>query len=172
MVPRTEATRLFLVCRRVFFRSRFRLDQGKSWWSESSTLCLNMSSFLRTRARRSNRCESERIFAQAQHRRGENYKIFSIALFNQSVFVRVVEVAPDVGFRRSWCCRKACVTFFLKVQALHKGELGFARCSSVNKGCQSVFHVRRSFSNRDSSLTAKALDDPRVARCSWNYPFP
>ena len=166
MVPRTEATRLFLVCRRVFFRSRFRLDQGKSWWSESSTLCLNMSSFLRTRARRSNRCESERIFAQAQHRRGENYKIFSIALFHQSVFVRVVEVAPDVGFRRSWCCRKACVTFFLKVQALHRGELWFTRYDLANRDCWNVPHVGRSFSDQDSGLIEGALDDPGVAHCS------
>ena len=171
MVLRTEATGVFLVRRRTFFRLRFRLNRGKSWRSESSTLCLNMSSFPSTRARRSNHCESERIFVQTQHRQGENYEIFSIALFHRSVFVCVVDVAPNVKFRRSWCRRKACITFFLKVQALHKGELRFARYDLANRDCWNVPHAGRLFSDRDSCFTGGALDDSGVARCSSSNPL-
>ena len=131
MVPWTEATEVFLVRQRAFFRSRFRLDRGKSWRSKSSTLCLNMSSFSWSWVRGSHFSESERIFAQAQHPQGENYEIFSIVFFHWSVFVRVVDVAPDVGFWRSWCCWKACATFFLKVLSLRRGELEFARSEAV-----------------------------------------
>ena len=97
------------------FRRRFRLDRGKSWRSESSTLCLNMSSFQRTRARRLTCCEPGRLCAQARQRRQKSYENFSTALFRWPVFVCVVEVAPDIRFRRSWYCRKACATYFPKV---------------------------------------------------------
>ena len=76
------------------------------------------------------------------------------------------DVAPDVEFRRSWCRRKACATFFLKVLDLHKGELGFARYDLANRGYRSVFHVGGSFSDRDSGLTGEALDYLRVAHHS------
>ena len=166
MVPRTETIGVFLARRRMFFRSRFRLDQGKSWRSECCTPCLNISSLLRLWTWRSHCSESKRICARARHPQGEKCEIFSIVSFLPSVFVRTVDVTPDVGFRRSWCRRKAYTTFFPKVIALHRAKLGFARYDPANRGCRNVSHSGGSFSDQDSGLTGEALDDLRVACCS------
>ena len=157
---------MFLALWRAIFRSRFRLDRGKSWRSESCTSCLNMSSLLKLWAWSSHCNESERIYARVRHPRGEKCEIFSIVLFLPSVFACMVDMVPNVGFRKSWCRRKACVTFFLKVPSLRRGKLGFARYDPANRGCRSVSHAGGSFSDRDSGLTGGALDDPRVACCN------
>uniref|UniRef100_A0A2N9H255 Uncharacterized protein n=1 Tax=Fagus sylvatica TaxID=28930 RepID=A0A2N9H255_FAGSY len=139
---KTQATGVFLVRLRAVFRSGFRLDLIKSWRSESSTSCMSVSSFQRTRACGSTCCESGRLCAQAWQRRWEDSGNFSTALFRQPVFTRMVDIAPDVGFRQSWYRRKAGATYFPKVQALHRGELGFARYDPANGGRWNVPYAK------------------------------
>ena len=51
----------------------------------------------------------------------------------------VFDLAPDVGFWRSWYRQKACVTFFFKVLGLQEAELGLEKYGPTSGGRRSVF---------------------------------
>jgi hypothetical protein len=117
---------------------------GKFLAIRDSLLCMNVSSFQRTWACRSTCCVSGRLCAQAWQRRWKNSGAFSKSLSRRPVFTSMVDVAPNVGFRRSWYRRKAYATYFPKVQVLHRGELGFARYDLANGGRWNVPHAKGS----------------------------
>jgi hypothetical protein len=93
-----------------------------------------------TRARGSTCCEQERLCAR-RRLSGRKNAFYSQRVFSQilSQFARIFDLAPDVGFRRSWYRRKACAAYFCKVPDLRKSELGLVRYGPANRGHRSVF---------------------------------
>uniref|UniRef100_A0A2N9G766 Uncharacterized protein n=1 Tax=Fagus sylvatica TaxID=28930 RepID=A0A2N9G766_FAGSY len=138
-----KATGVFLVRLRAVFRSGFRTRPDKFlairefhvvhecvFFPTHPGLWINL---LRVR---------KTLRASVATSVGKVPEIFSTALFRQPVFTRMVDIAPDVGFRQSWYRRKAGATYFPKVQALHRGELGFARYDPANGGRWNVPYAK------------------------------
>ncbi len=132
----------------VFFRSRFRLDQEKTWRFESCSSCLNISTFLKSQTCRSNLSREESM-CDGDLTGRKTVKFFSIVSLFSLIFPRAVNIAPGVGFQRSWCIQKACDTIFLKVSDLRRTKLGFGRYGPANRGYRRVFpHQRVIFRSR------------------------
>ena len=72
---------------------------------------------------------------------GKKNAFYSQRVFSQilSQFVRILDLAPDVRFRRSWYRWKACAAYFCKVLDLRKSELGLVRYGPASRGHRSVF---------------------------------
>uniref|UniRef100_A0A2N9IJV3 Uncharacterized protein n=1 Tax=Fagus sylvatica TaxID=28930 RepID=A0A2N9IJV3_FAGSY len=148
MVPATRGHRSVFGPFEGSFPIRIPARPDKSWRSESSTSCMSVSSFQCARARRSTCCESGRLCAQAWQRRWENSGTFSTNLISSACF--------HARGRRSSRCRisddlgivgKLVLPTFPTVQALHRGELGFARYDPANGGRRNVPYAKGSSSD-------------------------
>jgi hypothetical protein len=146
MVPRPEATGVFLVRLRAVFRSGFRFDPMKSWRSESSTSCMSVSSFQRTRLV-DQLVASQEDSARKRGNVGKKVPEFSAQPYFVSLFhshgrySSRCRISAILVSSESWCY------YFPKVQALHRGELGFARYDPANGGRWNVPYAKGSSSD-------------------------
>ena len=138
---RTGAIGVFLLTGRLFFRSRFRPHRGRSWRSESFKSCLNVSSFLKFWTCRSNCSEQGRICVQRRPYHEENCEIFNMVSFLPSVFARMVDVAPDVGFWRSCVARNLALPSLLKFRTCAKASLGSRDTVLRTEAVRVFFHA-------------------------------
>uniref|UniRef100_A0A2N9GA77 Aminotransferase-like plant mobile domain-containing protein n=1 Tax=Fagus sylvatica TaxID=28930 RepID=A0A2N9GA77_FAGSY len=112
MAPRAESTGVFLVRLRAVFRSGFRLDPDKFLAIREFHVVHGCVFFPMCPGSQINLLRVRKTLCASVATSVGNPGTFSKTLFCRPVFTRVVDVAPDVGFRRSWYRRKACVTYF------------------------------------------------------------
>uniref|UniRef100_A0A2N9G8G4 Uncharacterized protein n=1 Tax=Fagus sylvatica TaxID=28930 RepID=A0A2N9G8G4_FAGSY len=137
-----QATGVFLVRLRAVFRSGFRLDPDKILAIREFHVVHECVFFPTHPGLWINLLRVRKTLRASVATSVGNSGNFSTALFRQPVFTRMVDIAPDVGFRQSWYRRKAGATYFPKVQALHRGELGFARYDPANGGRWNVPYAK------------------------------
>jgi hypothetical protein len=77
--------------------------------------------------------------AKAVVREEKRIKFSARFPYFSSMFARMFDLAPDVGFRCSWYRWKACATLFLKVLDSRETELGLERYGPANRGHRGVF---------------------------------
>jgi hypothetical protein len=125
--PANRGHGVFLVRWGTFFQSGFRLDPVKSWRSESSTSCMDVSSFQRTSGSRINLLRVRKTlrasaatsvgkFRKFQHnlissscfyargRRSSRYRISTILVSSESLCYLLFN-GIGLAQRRAWVCK-------------------------------------------------------------------
>jgi hypothetical protein len=78
-----------------------------------------------------------------------------------SFFPSSVDLAPDVGFGKTWYLWKACDVYLPMEQILCHSEFQLRNCRLQNRDCRRSFLVGGPFSGVDSGQLEYAFDEPK-----------